>query len=144
MTVDVLVALSLTLLPARSSAELEHRRAIAAAAAAVTDDDQEQALLVGIAKWESGYRTDVARCVVKGAAGELGAWQVLPRSSTERDRLCKSFEGDARLALERIRESVRACRHLPLEERLAIYARGRCDSDEGRRLSRERWTSVPR
>ena len=38
----------------------------------------------------------------------------------------------------KVRESFAACASLPAEERMALYARGSCASDEGRRLSRDR------
>jgi hypothetical protein len=142
MTAAALLALAASLLPLRDAADAAVREEIVAAAIAVTNDDQEQALLVSIAKWESGYRDDVMRCRVRGRFGEVSAWQILIRNDGERAALCRSVAGDARIALERIRESVRACRHLPAPERLAVYARGRCNSDEGRRLSRERWVTV--
>jgi len=56
--------------------------------------------------------------------------------------LCVSLAGDARIALERIRESLRACAHMPARDRLAVYARGRCSSAEGQRLSRMRWVAL--
>lgn len=37
-----------------------------------------------------------------------------------------------------LRASFSACRALPFEERLAVYARGSCNSLEGRRISRDR------
>ena len=76
---------------------------------------------------------------MRGAAGEVTAWQILPRSRAERDRLCRSTAEDAIVAIERIRESRAACARLPTAERLALYARGSCASVEGRRLSRARW-----
>jgi hypothetical protein len=52
-----------------------------------------------------------------------------------------SLEGDARLALERIRESLAACRHLRPEWQLSIYTRGKCNSREGHKLSEARWVA---
>lgn len=37
-----------------------------------------------------------------------------------------------------LRASADACSYLPTSERLAVYARGRCDSERGRSLSRDR------
>lgn len=139
MIVAILLALMLSLMPSRGADDIAFRTELAEAVAAVTDDLQEQFLLVGIPRWESSYRRDVAECRRKGPQGEITAWQILPRSDEERRRLCVSLEGDAMVALERIRESLQACAALPPSERLAVYARGRCSSSEGRRLSRHRW-----
>lgn len=114
---------------------------LARAILAVTDDPHEMLLLARIAFRESSFRPEVSDCRVKGRQGELGAWQILPRSATEASRLCVSLEGDARLALERIRESVTACRHLRPEWRLSIYTRGKCNSREGHKLSEARWVA---
>lgn len=38
-----------------------------------------------------------------------------------------------------IRESFKACANLPADERLALYARGNCEGDEGRTISRSRF-----
>lgn len=129
----------LRLLPSRGDEDVVERWRIAEGIVAATDDEHEQNLLASIARWESFYRADVGECRRRGPQGELGAWQILPRSPAELSRLCVSYEGDARMALERIRESVAACSRLPEPERLAVYARGRCDSREGQRLSRTRW-----
>jgi hypothetical protein len=88
-----------------------------------------------VARYEGDYRRDVADCVKVGAAGELTSWQIIPRSRAERARLCVSYEEDARVMLERVRESRAACHRLPRREQLALYARGSCASEEGRRLS---------
>jgi hypothetical protein len=127
------------LLAHRGDDDIAFRSDLAAAIVAVTDDEHEQNLLASVARWESFYRRDVAECRKKGGAGEVTAFQILARGDAERARLCVSLEGDARVALGRIRESLAACRELPENERLAVYARGRCASVEGRRLSRVRW-----
>ncbi len=123
--------------------DISFRTELSAAIVAVTDDPQEQNQLAKIARFESNYRRDVGECRVKGTVGEVTAFQILARSDTERASLCASLESDARVALARIRESVRACMHLPEDERLAVYARGRCSSVEGRRLSRVRFARRP-
>lgn len=139
MNVLRVLLLMLRMLPSRGDEDVVERWRIAEGIVSATDDEHEQDLLASIARWESSYRQDVGECRRKGPQGELGAWQNLARSQAERARLCVSYEGDARLALERIRESVTACHGLPEPERLAVYARGRCDSREGQRLSRVRW-----
>lgn len=44
-----------------------------------------------------------------------------------------------RRGIEMVRSSFVACRDLPANERLALYARGSCESDVGRRISRDRF-----
>lgn len=104
-----------------------------------TDDRTERYICVKVARFESSYREDVGRCEVKGAAGELTAWQIIPRNAAERARLCHDLTEDARVHLERVRESRAACRSLPKTEQLALYARGDCGSAAGRKLSRHRF-----
>jgi hypothetical protein len=135
----------LNLMPARNDADIAFRYRMAQAIVSVTDDPHEQRLLASIAKWESSYEPRLASPSCTCKRGEcdggraLGSWQIIARTSAERRRLCVSLEEDARVALERVRESVRYCRRLPETERLAIYARGSCLSAKGRRLSRLRW-----
>lgn len=136
----LLFTLRLLAIPAaRWEAEIAYRTEMAEACASATEDETERFLCMKIPRYESNYRIDVGRCEVKGPQGELTAWQILPRSREERDRLCRSLVADAEIAIQRIRESRGACRHLPASEQLALYARGRCDSVEGKKLSRTRW-----
>jgi len=128
------------LTPARDD-ELGFRVELAFGIVDATDDAWERRQLAKLARFESSLREDVARCAVKGAGGELGSWQVIPRSGEQRRALCASLEDGARVALVHVRESVTHCGHLPGPERLAMYARGRCDSVESRRLSRIRWAA---
>lgn len=146
MAVAFLLLYMNALLPVRQGpawqSEWTYRLELAQAIVAATERPLVRMLLARIARFESNYREDVGRCTIKGKANDLGPFQVVPRSHAERERLCVSLVGDARLAVERIEESVRACRRLPLRERLAVYARGRCASADGRRLSRVRWPSA--
>lgn len=119
--------------------EILYRMGVAQACAEASSDRTERYLCMKIPRFESNYREDVGRCEIKGPQGELGAWQILPRTSEEKSRLCHSLAEDAAFAIERIRESRAACRALPKEEQLALYARGSCGSTEGRKLSRHRW-----
>jgi hypothetical protein len=48
-------------------------------------------------------------------------------------------EGCVREGFRIIHLSFKLCRHLPIEERLSYYARGNCASEDGRRISRNRW-----
>lgn len=139
MNAAILIALMFFLMPSRGAKDIAFRSELADAIVAATDDLQEQFLLASLPRWESSYRRDVAECRRKGPQGEVTAWQVLARNDAERARLCVSLEEDARMALERVRESLRSCSGLPAAERLAVYARGSCASVEGKRLSRVRW-----
>ena len=139
VTMLPILLFTLRLLASTGDDDLAFRTDLSSAIVAVTDDAQEQRQLAKLARFESNYRRDVGECRRKGGAGEVTSFQILARSDAERARLCISLEGDARIALARIRESVAACRALPVEERLSVYARGSCHSVEGRRLSRVRY-----
>lgn len=132
-------ALMCALLAVRNDADARLRWDLASGIVAVTDDTHEQDLLASIARWESFYRADVVDCTTLGPQKERGAWQVLPRTPAERKRLCVSIEGDARIALGRVRESLTACASEKAEHRLSLYTRGSCTSREGQRLSKTRW-----
>ncbi len=45
-------------------------------------------------------------------------------------------------ALKALRSSFSACRDLPVEERLAMYGAGNCESERGRVASRKRWPLI--
>ena len=124
---------------AKGDAELRYRLELVTACFEATEDRTERYICTKVARFESFYREDVGRCRVKGEAGEVTAWQIIPRSKAERERLCVSLLEDAKFHLERVRESRGACRHLPKQEQLALYARGNCTSDEGKKLSRHRF-----
>lgn len=115
------------------------RYEIAHACVMATSNETERFICAKIPRFESQYREDVLRCRKKGSAGEVTAWQILPRGKDDAERLCRSVDEDAVVAIERIRESRRACHHLPTAEQLALYTRGNCASDEGKKLSRIRW-----
>ena len=118
---------------------LAYRTELAEACAAATDHRTERYICIKVARWESFFREDVGRCAVIGKANDRSAWQIVPRNASEEQRLCKSLVEDARFHVERVRESRGACRHLPKQEQLALYARGDCASEEGRKLSRFRF-----
>lgn len=140
-----LVIFSLSLLQSRGEDDVGFRFQLAVAIVSVTSDQHEQNVLMSIARWETNYIERLAspRCECKrnecdnGRA--KGSWQIIPYNKEESTRLCVSLEDDARIALARIRESESACRHLPANERLAVYTRGNCTSEIGRKLSRIRW-----
>lgn len=142
MTPLAIVTLTLAWGPLRDVRDLDARAAIAAAIVSVTDDEHEQGLLARLAWTEARYSMRVARCAPGTTAGGRGVWQVVPRVAAGYRASCGTLEEQAGLALERVRESLRACRHLPEAERLSVYAAGSCASARGRRLSRDRWVRV--
>lgn len=139
------VGVMVSLLPIRDDQDLLFRIRLADAIVSVTDDQHEQNLLASIARYETDYIERLAspRCECKknecDGGRARGSWQIIPYNRKEKERLCVSLEDDARVALERIRESKRACNMLPREEQLAVYTRGSCKNLEGRRLSKIRW-----
>jgi len=97
--------------------------------AAVTTEPWEAETLARIARWESGLRKSVANCTIIGKIGERGIFQVLPRSQAERVDLCSSdISKQARIALERVRESKSVCERQGHRgaDTLGIYTHGRC------------------
>jgi hypothetical protein len=104
---------------------------LAAAIDELTDDPKERSLLVAIARFEAG--PSFAQNTVGDHGHSRGPYQRLDGP--------ESFLWDAkastREALRQLRESWNGCRHLPKTDRLAIYARGRCNA-RGSELSRPR------
>lgn len=141
-----LLVFSLRLLPVEAAPvtpaydrALAYRLELVSACEEATEDRSERYICTKVARFESAYREDVGRCALKGKEGEVTAWQIIPRSKDERARLCVSLVEDARFMLERVRESRAACQRLPKQEQLALYARGSCDSVDGKKLSRHRF-----
>lgn len=134
----------LKFLPARGETEVRGRWALADAIATATEDREEQNVLVAVALRESNFTPTVKGDFREGKATSFCAFQLhLPGGS----RTAEGWSGAdvnadvtkcTSVALRRVRQSVAACAHLPKEERLAVYAAGRCDSEIGRRLSRDR------
>ena len=121
--------------PARSHANFvsSASRVLGSEPALFRDDDDRRktaALLTAIAFRESSLDL---RAV--GDKGRSVCWMQILNG----DRALLE-DGDAclRRGMAMVRESFKACAHLPPDERLALYARGRCDSEEGRKISRER------
>lgn len=140
-----LVLLSIEMLDIRDEADMAFRYKLSSAIASVTADEHEQNVLMSIARWESNFWERIAapNCTCRknecDGGRAKGSWQIIPYNRTEKAQLCVSLEDDAKLALGRIRESERACWANPANERLALYARGTCQTEEARRLSRVRW-----
>ena len=112
---------------------------IAGAIIAATPFLDDQALLVTIARWESGFEPRYTYCLQGSSMGALGPFQVIPRSKSEEYLLCNNLKLSARLALQRIDESRGICAHLPHPERLAQYATGKC-GELGKKMSKMRWS----
>ena len=100
---------------------------------------EDRLVLATIARHESRFDFEVGRCAIASSAGALGPWQVVPFTQGERQSMCINPDTDAYRALMRVRESQRMCRYHAKPLQLAAYAVGKCDSEEGQRLSLHRW-----
>lgn len=135
---------SLRLAPVYTDEGLSRRFELAQAAVEAGATKYEMQWLAAIAFRESTYRLDV----VGDNGSSYCAYQIhLPRSARTRDgstgpELLADAGACTREALRQLRASLHVCKHLPESERMALYARGRCDSETGRRLSRDRWSQV--
>lgn len=105
-------------------------------------------LLVSIAWHESGLQKDVdlgpcapKRLKIGGCDGgrAKSLWQIQGRDEETKTRV-----DAARMALRIARVSLSACKKLPVEERLAIYASGTCVNKMGQKRSREIWSVLKR
>jgi hypothetical protein len=102
------------------------------------------ALLLAIALHESGFRRDVDLGIGPHARGSgvdsCLTQQRIGRGSTPEGWTHEDLVSDRRkcflAALGKVKKSLNACRMLPLEDRLAAYASGRCTA--GRAASRAR------
>jgi len=146
----LLLLTMLKILPARGEADIRARWALADAIASATHEPDEQNVLVAVALRESNFAPAAKGDFHGGKATSFCAFQLhLPNGS----RTAEGWSGEdvstdvtkcTQAALRRVRDSQRACSFLPKEERLAVYARGRCDSDDGKRLSRDRMALAKR
>jgi hypothetical protein len=82
-------------------------------------------LMLAIASFESGgFRSDVDKGKTKGDRGHSKClMQIWLRDNEKIDNRKECF----RLGLDRIKESMNACKYRPVSERLAVYASGKCD-----------------
>ena len=106
-----------------------HTLAIAESIYEATDDYSELETLVRIARWEGGFRRDIANCSVRGDSGQaLGPWQVHYRNDFEKVWLCNDYVFSAKIALERMNESYNWCRKFGLKgsDLLSGYTVGKC------------------
>lgn len=104
---------------------------LASAIERATEDPRERSLLVAIARHEAG--PSFAQDTIGDNGRSVGPYQRLngPKS------FLWDAEGSTLEALRQLRESWQGCRRWPVLERLAIYARGKCN-ERGRELSRSR------
>lgn len=122
--------------------DLDARVALASAISTTDATEHEALLLARIALFESRYVPRVVNCARGTTRSGRGAFGVIARGPTEYPGACGFTVAAAELALERLRESLHACRHQPARDRLAAYAAGKCNSKKGRALSRVRWVAA--
>ena len=107
MSILETVMIALSLLPAARTHQVDPSREIVAAVESTNDlplDPEASAVLLLTMAWhESGLRADVATCRIKGAAGELGLWQIMPGGPNlgiyTPAEVCADLALQARLAL---------------------------------------------
>lgn len=104
------------------------------------------AMLLGISYMESGWRRDVDLGIGKLARGSnLDSCLMQIRTDQEgHARLTADRRACFREGLAIVRRSISACRDLPREEKLAVYASGSCRSNAGKEASRKRIAIVRR
>lgn len=144
MTSLLLLLTMLKFLPARGEADVRARWALAEAIADATPDREEQSVLVAVALRESNFAPAAKGDFHGGKPTSFCAFQLhLPNGA----RTAEGWSGEdvasdvakcTKAALRQVRSSLKACAGYPKEERLAVYAAGRCTSEAGRRLSRDR------
>mgnify|MGYP000942144439 CR=1 FL=1 len=107
------------------------------------------ALLISIAKFESGFRKDIDDGIVKGDSGRsvclaqinIGNSKVRVGDDEMRSWMAKDLIMDRKkcfmVAIETIRESMRACKGYKGSDMLSMYTTGTCQKDE--KYARHRW-----
>jgi hypothetical protein len=138
------VLMSLRLAPVTTDAAMVARMELGQAVEDEGATPYEARWLAAVAYRESTYKLD--------AVGDHGssfcAYQLhLPGGAkTGEGKTGEDLRKDARActrqALKWLRWSLNACKSLPEAERIAGYARGRCESATGQRLSRDRWAQA--
>lgn len=101
------------------------------------------ALMTAVAIRESGLAKDVDAPACSLARIRRGGCDAGLAKSLWQVHQAEPFgsrQEAAREALRRVRISLKACRWLPSEARLAAYASGTCASSAGHRVSRDRFT----
>jgi len=124
-----------------SPKHLDDRAEIADAIASTPATPREAAWLAAIAFRESSYRL---RAIGDRGTSFCFAQINLPNDRKTREgftgpELIREPEKCALVALHLLRGSLATCKHLPEAERLAAYAGGSCESEYGRRVSRDRY-----
>lgn len=119
--------------PAQTVPGLVFRAHVADAIAASGATEHEGRLLANIALHEGMLRSDVADCRVRGDNGRArGLWQIHARTGEEYREAC-TLHGGAKVALARVRESIRVCGDL------TAYCSGKCGV--GVTEARVRWVA---
>ena len=142
---QMLLLYMVTLLAPRGEKDVLFRAELATAIVEATPDAEERLTLARLAKFEAGYRRNVARCEVKGDKGKsLGEFQIQPICAPDpaipcRDRklACGSLPEQVGLALRYLRRSAEVCASNVGAAKLNLYTSGRCD--HGQAASEERW-----
>lgn len=103
-------------------------------------DERTIATLAAILKFESDFRMDA---IGDHGMSVCGAQILLPPGTKTpegwtRELLLSEPVLCVRRSLAMVKESLAVCHAVPLTERLALYARGDCYSDKGRKLSHAR------
>lgn len=113
---------------------------------------QTARLVMGMAIGESGLvkDADVGPCYRKGkawrrcdggrAVGLLQVWV----NRRERDHYFANRKALISRGLQALRGSFNACRALPIDQRLSVYASGTCQNAKGIAASRRRWKLITR
>lgn len=87
----------------------------------VLDSKEFEALLLSsIISFESRAAARVDSCKIGGPS-----WTIFQIAGNKK-KICKDRKEAARVALAKVRQSFRACRKLPFEDRLSLYATGKC------------------
>jgi len=103
--------------------------------------------LLGLTRYESDWHVDVDNGTTRGDKGRSWCLGQVLLDAKGAKTTAEGWTGPdlvadrrkcLRVVLRMARESFVACRALPVEERLALYARGSCESADGRKLSRTR------
>ncbi len=107
------------------------------------------ALLIAIAKFESGFRKDIDNGIVKGDSGRsiclmqinLGNGKVKVGNDEMQSWYAKDILADRKkcfmVAIEVIRESMKSCKSYKGSDVLSMYTTGTCQANE--KFARHRW-----
>jgi len=117
-----------SLLPLRGARDYAFRWQLAEAIVeAAPGDEQAQDTLALIARYESGFARDVARCERRGDRGKSrGVFQLQPIERGDERAACGDLPAQARLAKTYIERSALACPGNVGADKLAMFTSGTC------------------